>query len=146
MCSVRNTLFETLDSKTLGRPSKQAKMVLELATITDHHTSGSLARVGADSFNGLDDIQTLDYVPKYYMFPIEPWSSSSTKEELRAIGIRPRIGHRQYTWAMVLLYEILIRELIAIYRLSASSVASSEVSTLAHELGDDSVELGTFEV
>ena len=55
---------------------------LELATITDDHARGSLARVGADSFDGLDDIQTLDNMPKHYMFPIEPWGSSSTQEEL----------------------------------------------------------------
>ena len=49
------------------------------------------------------------------------------------------------TRSSVLQGEVLIFELITIDGLSSSTVSSSEVSTLAHEVGDHTVEGGALE-
>jgi hypothetical protein len=46
----------------------------------------------------------------------------------------------------VLQSEVLVPELLAVDGLTAGTVASSEVTTLEHELGDDTVEGSTLEV
>ena len=48
------------------------------------------------------------------------------------------------TWSSVLQREVLILELVSVDGLSSSSVSSSEVSALAHEVGDDAVEGGAL--
>lgn len=56
------------------------------------------------------------------------------------------IGHGQEEWLLVLPRERLILELGAVDGLAASAVTSCEVTTLDHELLDDTVEDGPFVV
>lgn len=46
----------------------------------------------------------------------------------------------RFTWSSVLELEVLILKLVAIDGLAASAVVIGEITTLAHELGDDAVE------
>lgn len=71
-------------------------------------------------------------------------SDNSGNEELRSVGVLSGVGHAQKSGASVLQLEVLIGELLAIDRLSAGSVALGEVSSLDHELLDDTVELGAL--
>jgi hypothetical protein len=57
------------------------------------------------------------------------------------IRVGAGIGHGQQTRAGVLDLEVLIGELLAVDGLATSAVATGEVTTLEHELGDDTVEL-----
>ena len=50
-----------------------------------------------------------------------------------------------YTWASVLQGKVLILKLVAIDGLATSAIVVCEVTTLAHELGDDTVERGALE-
>lgn len=74
------------------------------------------------------------------------------------------VGHGQETWSCVLLLEVLIAELLSVDRLASSAlgicqtlacfssltawnrtyVAASEVTTLKHELRNDSMELAAL--
>jgi len=56
------------------------------------------------------------------------------------------IGHRQQERLVVLEVEVLVIELLAVYGFSASAIALREVSTLYHELLDDTVENGALVV
>ena len=49
-----------------------------------------------------------------------------------------------YTWASVLQGKVLILKLVAIDGLSTSAIVVGEVTSLAHELGDDTVESGSL--
>jgi len=73
---------------------------------------------------------------------IEPRSDDSGNEELRTIGVLAGICHREETGFGVLELEVLIGEFFTVDGLATSPVMASEVTTLTHELGDDSVELG----
>lgn len=107
------------------------------------------------------------------MLAIQPRSIGSTKEELTTVGVGTSIGHGQDTytkatkhetvnkkqwtsyqdhiailflhaWTSVLQSEVLIFKLVAIDGLSTSAVVVGEVTSLAHELGDDTVESGSL--
>merc|ERR1712018_1057371 len=60
------------------------------------------------------------------------------------VGVGASVGHGQDARTGVLQGEVLGLELVAIDGLSSSSIAGSEVSPLAHEVGDHSVEGGAL--
>ena len=65
---------------------------------------------------------------------------AGAQEELRAVGARAGVGHREDARAGVLELKVLILELGAVDGLAAGAVAGGEVAALAHELGDHAVE------
>lgn len=79
------------------------------------------------------------------MLSIQVTRFHRAEEELAAVGVWACIGHRQNSGARVFKVEVLILKLLAIDGLAPRSIASGEVTTLAHELRDDSMEFGTFE-
>ena len=60
--------------------------------------------------------------------------------ELGAVSVGARVGHGDLVGLGVLDGEVLIIELSAVDRFSASAVALSEIAALGHEAGNDSVE------
>jgi len=69
-------------------------------------------------------------------------SLDKSNEELRTVGVAASVGHGQQVGLVVPLDEILILELLAVDGASTGSVSTGEVTTLGHEAGDDTVELG----
>jgi hypothetical protein len=92
------------------------------------------------------DIEALDNLAEHNVLPVEPRCGNGDDEELGAIGVGPRVGHRQGPPSQVPLHEVLVRELLAVDGLAAGAVALCEVTGLAHELGDDAVERAPFVV
>eukprot|EP00601_Ochromonadales_sp_CCMP2298_P016061 CAMPEP_0173230208 /NCGR_PEP_ID=MMETSP1142-20121109/7626_1 /TAXON_ID=483371 /ORGANISM="non described non described, Strain CCMP2298" /LENGTH=163 /DNA_ID=CAMNT_0014159279 /DNA_START=969 /DNA_END=1460 /DNA_ORIENTATION=- len=80
------------------------------------------------------------------MLAIEPVCGLGAEEELGPVGAWSRIRHRQDARACVLQSEVLIVEFLPVDALSPSAVELSEVSRLAHEGGDDSVETAALVV
>lgn len=74
------------------------------------------------------------------MLSVEPAAGDSGDEELGAIGAGSSVGHGEESWLGVLLVEVLVSEFGSVDRFSSSAVVVGEVSSLKHELGDDSVE------
>jgi len=74
------------------------------------------------------------------MFAIEPAGLHRREEELASIGIGAGICHWKDTWTSVFQLEILIFELRSINGLSASAIMIGEISSLTHEIRNDSVE------
>jgi len=65
-------------------------------------------------------------------------------KELRAVRVLACICHAQKTLLGVLQFEVLVCELVSIDRLSASAIALGKVSSLDHEVLDDTVEIRAF--
>ena len=84
------------------------------------------------------------HLSEHDMLPIQPGGLHSGDEELRSVGVTPGIGHGQPAGSEVLQLEVLVLELVAIDGLSSSSITSSEVSSLAHEVGNHTVEGGAL--
>jgi len=119
---------------------------IKLATVRDDHRSPGLPILGTLLLNDLYNIHSLHDPAKDDMLAIQVGGWHSTEKELRAVGVRPRIGHGEYAWGVVLVLEVLIPERFPIDRLASSAVTSCEVAALAHEARDHSVKRATFEM
>ena len=64
------------------------------------------------------------------------------EEELAAVGVGSRVGHREQVWSRVLQVEVFIVKLATPDGLSTTAITSSEVSTLCHEACDHAMEAG----
>ena len=78
------------------------------------------------------------------MLSVQPGAWDESEEKLRSIGVWSSVSHGKETWLGVLDVEVFILELSSIDGLSSSSVSDGEVSSLGHEIGDDSVEGGSL--
>jgi len=71
---------------------------------------------------------------------IKPRGDDSGDEELTAVGVGTSIGHGKKSGLAVLQFEVLISKLGTIDGFTTSTIATSEITTLKHELRDNTVE------
>jgi len=74
---------------------------------------------------------------------IKPRRDNGGNKKLRAVGIGAGVGHGKEAGLVMLQLEVLVGELLTENALAASAVASGEVTTLEHEVRNDTVEAGT---
>ena len=122
----------------------------ELAAVSNHDRLGGGTRLRPDSLHGIENTKTffLD-LAEDDVLSVEPIGINGAQEELRSVGVRAGVSHGQAALPRVLATragEGFVSELVAIDRLTAGAVAAGEVSALAHELLDDSVEGGALVV
>lgn len=103
---------------------------------------GNLAGTGAKLFNGSDEFHTLGDFAKDDVLAVQPTARNSGDEELTSVGVGTSVGHGQQARTSVLVVEVFISKLGAIDGLATSAVVVGEVTTLQHEVGDDTVEDG----
>merc|ERR1711879_467995 len=115
-------------------------MHLDLTRGSDLDLLLGLAGLGADALDGLDDVLTLDDFAEDDVLAIEPWAWDGGDEELGSVGVLASVGHGEEVWLGVLELEVLIGKLLAVDGLSTSTVVVSEVTSLEHELRDNTVE------
>jgi hypothetical protein len=117
---------------------------LQLARLDDGRALAVLdvAAAGASGLESLDDVQALvvSDLAEDDVATIEPRGDNGGDEELGAVGVGASVGHGQQTGLVVLQLEVLIGKLLAVDGLAAGTVTAGEVTTLEHEVGDDSVE------
>lgn len=132
----------------LGKRSEShlGRFSLELAAVSDDAGLVGAAGLGAALLESLDDVHALDDLAKDAVLAIEPWAWDSGDEELAAVRVRTSVGHGEHARNGVLLLEVLISELGAVDGLTTSAVASGEVTTLDHEVWDDTMELAALVV
>lgn len=80
------------------------------------------------------------------MLSVEPRGLDGGDEELGAVGAWSSVGHGEEAGGGVLADEVLIGELLSVDGLTSGSVAAGEVSTLAHEGLDHTVERASLVV
>ena len=74
------------------------------------------------------------------MLAVQPGRGGGAEEELRSVGVRAGVGHRQNAGLGVPEDEVLVLELGAVDGFSPRAVVVGEVAALAHEVADDPVE------
>lgn len=85
-------------------------------------------------------VHALDDAAEHDVAVIEPGSLHGRDEELGAVRVRAGVRHRHDARAGVLQVEVLVLELVAVDRLATGAVVVLEVTTLAHEVRDHTVE------
>src|SRR5260370_32168869 len=123
--------------------------LLDLPAIADGDFAGSLPATGGDGFYLFDHVVALHDLPKDDMLAVQVRRRGGADEELRAVGVRPGIRHRQGAGAEVLAslpFKGFVIELAAVDRLTAGAVAAREISPLAHKTRDHAVERRALEV
>jgi len=132
----------TLSLRTTSRPSNG--YCLQLAAVGNNYWGTGLATVAAVLFDVPYYVHTLGHLAKDDVLAVQPVGDSRGYKELRAVGVGATVGHGQKTRSDVLLNEILVAEFLAVDGLAAGSVLSGEVTALAHETGDHSMEGRAF--
>jgi hypothetical protein len=75
---------------------------------------------------------------------IQPLSLDGGDEELGTVGTGTSVSHGQETGTGVLEGKVLISKLVTVDGLTTGTVVVGEVTTLEHELGNDTVEDGAL--
>jgi len=102
----------------------------------------NLTRARASRLKLLHDLQgcRVSNFAEDDVLAIEPGGDDGGDEELGAVGIGTCVGHGQQSRFGVSSLKVLIRELLAVDRLAAGAIATSEVTALQHELRNDAME------
>lgn len=124
-------------------------LILKLTAVSDGHWLAGRTRAASHGLHLVDHFVTLGDLAEDNVLAVQPLSICGANEELRSVGIGSSVGHREAARTEVLAgttCKAFIGELHAVDRLTAGTVSCSEVATLAHELGDDTVKLAAEEV
>lgn len=98
----------------------------------------------SEGFDLSDDIHALDHAAEYDVAIIQPRGLHGGNEELGTVGVGTSVGHREDSRAGVPQDEVFILELVAVDGLAAGTVVVLEITTLAHEVRNHTVECGTL--
>mmetsp|Transcript_7958 Transcript_7958/g.9232 ORF Transcript_7958/g.9232 Transcript_7958/m.9232 type:complete len:221 (-) Transcript_7958:115-777(-) len=105
-----------------------------------------LAAVGSLCFNLVHEVHTINNLAEDGVLSIQPLSLDGSDEELATVGVLASVGHGEDTRPSVLAQKVLVFELGSVNGLTASSITPGEITSLKHEVGDDSVEDGVLVV
>jgi hypothetical protein len=117
-------------------------LLSDFTTVSDRHQQFGGATAGAHSLNALDDVvKALNDLSEHSVLAIQPRGSNQGDEELRPVGVSTSIGHAKKTRGVVLDGEVLIVKLVTVDALAASTITTGKVTSLTHEVSDNTVEL-----
>eukprot|EP00469_Lotharella_globosa_P009903 CAMPEP_0167790076 /NCGR_PEP_ID=MMETSP0111_2-20121227/11090_1 /TAXON_ID=91324 /ORGANISM="Lotharella globosa, Strain CCCM811" /LENGTH=151 /DNA_ID=CAMNT_0007682415 /DNA_START=207 /DNA_END=662 /DNA_ORIENTATION=- len=120
--------------------------LLKLATVGDSDRGLWASGGGTVALDQIDNVLALKDLPEHHVLAVEPRGGDSGDEELRPVGIRTRVRHAQVVLAGVAEGKVFIGEFLAVDGLASGAVTPCEVSGLAHEVRDDTVEAGALVV
>jgi len=127
------------NSKSVIQPN-----LLQDAAVDDGSLSGESrnAVLLASLLNSLHNVHRLFvcHLPEDDVAIVKPGRDHRGDEELGAVRVWSSIGHREQARSIVFQFEALVSKLLAVDGFATSAVATSEVTTLKHEIRDDSVE------
>lgn len=118
----------------------------QLPTVRDDDRAGDGPRALPLCLHGLDDALAIHHLAEDAVLAVQPRGGSGGDEELGAVCVGAGIRHGEEEGSVVGELEVLVREFLPVDRLSSGAVAGREISSLAHELRDDSVEAAALVV
>ncbi len=117
---------------------------LALPTVGNDNLSSGPSGSRSLGFDLLDNVHAIDNRSENNMLSVKPCGLHSTQKELGAVGVGSGVGHGQDSRPGVLQFKVLIWKLVPVNGFSSSSIVVGEISSLAHEISDDTVEARTL--
>jgi hypothetical protein len=100
----------------------------------------------SNGFDGLDDVHSVGDGTEDAMLAVQPGGLYGAQEKLGTVGVGTGVSHGEDTRASVLESEVLVGKFLAVDGLATGAVAAGEVTTLTHEIVNDTMEGGALEV
>ena len=121
-------------------------LFLKLARVSNTNFLRTFSWLGSKGFNPLYNIHAFNDLSKNNMFSIQPRCFGGTNKKLGPVGVASGVGHWQDSGSSVPQLKILILKLpIPVNGFAPSSVMLGEITALAHEVRNDTVEDWAFE-
>jgi hypothetical protein len=132
-------------SHTLSQTSA-GHLLSHLSTLRNHNRQLWFVRLRRDlrRLDHADNLHAVDDASEDDVFVVEPVGGRTGDEELAAVRVLARVGHREEAGSVVLERKRLVVELAAVDRSQASAVAVDKVAALNHEVFDDAVKRTAF--
>jgi len=115
-----------------------------LSTIRHNNLLVGLTTLRSEGFNLLDDIHAFYNLSEDDVLAVQPAGLGGADKELGAVSVGTSVGHGKDTWTSVCKLEVLVLELVTVDGLATSTVVGCEITSLAHEVGDNPVEGGSL--
>merc|ERR1719350_1797751 len=116
------------------------KFSLQLAALSDFQLARSGSALATALLHSPYNAVSFDDLAENAVLAIQPSGFGSAKEELGAVCVRPSVGHRQDSGSGVLQLKVFVGEFVSVDGFPAGTVAASDISSLAHEVGNHAVE------
>ena len=113
---------------------------LELTAVSNEAWLWGWTLLGTNCLESIKDRKSIDDPTEDDVRAIEPLGLDERQEELRSVRTGSSVRHRKISSSGVFQIEVLICKLQAIDGLSSSTISSGEISTLSHEIFDDTME------
>lgn len=117
---------------------------LQLSTIGYYNPSASLSALRTHCLQFPNDVHSFNNLSEYNVFAVKPACFSTGNKELATIGVRASVCHRENASFGVFQFEVLVVESWAVDGSTTGAVMISEVTTLAHEAWNNSMETAPF--
>ena len=117
---------------------------LELSAVGDFEFAVGFAGAAATGFDLSEDILTFDHFAEDAVVSIEPWALNKSDEELRSVRVWASVRHGEHATLSVFQRHVLVWELCSIDRKATSAITVREVTSLSHEVTDNTMEVGSL--
>mmetsp|Transcript_73263 Transcript_73263/g.212192 ORF Transcript_73263/g.212192 Transcript_73263/m.212192 type:complete len:246 (+) Transcript_73263:906-1643(+) len=124
----------------LALPCNVVESYLQRTRVLNGNSRPRLAKLGSLGLDLAYNIHTRGDLTEDSVFTVQPRSIGSADKELRSIGVGSSISHRQSSWASMSNVKVFIGKCAPIDTLSTGAVSIREVTSLAHESRNYTVE------
>ena len=120
------------------------KYISNCSAVGNNDLGPGLSLLRAQTLQLFDEVLSFDHFTENAVFSVEPGARDKSNEELTSIGVGSGVGHRKEERLGVFDLKVFISKLGSVDGFTTSAVFICKVSTLSHELGNDSVERASF--
>lgn len=109
-------------------------------TVRDFSSLAGLSVSTSDFVEFFNNLLSFNDFTENNMLSVKPGALNECDEELRSVGVGTSVGHWEKVRLVMFEFEVFIFKLVSINGLASGTISVCEVSSLSHEISDDSME------